>query len=179
MIYGRAPELDHIAFVSLGSCADIPKALSVLGAMEIKAKAIADLDFGYTNARSSGLLGKDDQDLIDIKALLESLQPVHGFTLNGNGLPQTHKNGGWAAEDIWALVAQDATGSVIAKCTHEALKAHGVWVWTEGCIERVTGWGHKGEDAILEQEEQLRKMSAANINSMMPSLGRCFEWIMG
>lgn len=177
MIYGRTSELDHIAFVSLGSCADIPKALSVLSAMEVKAKAIADLDFGYTNARSSGLLGKDDQDLIDIKALLGELQSVHGFTLNGNGLPQTHKNGGWAAADVWALVAQDAVGSVIAKRTHDALKTHGIWVWPDGCIERVTGWDHKGEDAILEQEEKLRNMSAANINLMMPSLGRCLEWM--
>ena len=178
MIYGRAPELDHVTFISLGSCADIPKALPVLGAMGIKTRAIADLDFGYTNARSGGLLDKDGQDLIDVKALLGTLQQAHGFTLNGNGLPQTQKNGGWSAADVWSLIAQDANGSAIAKNTHDMLKAQAVWIWPDGCIEQVTGCDDKGEDAILKQEEQLRKMTAADIDATMPSFRECFEWIL-
>lgn len=178
MIYGRSPELDHITFISLGSCADIPKALPVLGAMEIKTRAVADLDFGYTNARSGGLLGKDGQDLVEVKALLETLQPAHGFALNGNGLPQTQKNGGWAASDVWSLIVRDVNGSAIAKRTHDALKAQSVWIWPDGCIEQVMGCDDKGEDAILEQEERLRNMSTAEIDAAMPSFRECFEWIL-
>ncbi|MGH1359929.1 MAG: ATP-dependent nuclease [Burkholderiaceae bacterium] len=178
MIYGHPPELDHITFVSLGSCADIPKALPVLRAMGIKTRAVADLDFGYTNARSGGLLDKDGKDLTDIKAILCALQPVHEFTLNGNGLPQTEKNGGWAASDVWSVVAQDGSGSAVALRTHEELKIKDVWIWPVGCIEQVTGCADKGEDAILEQEEQLRGMSAVDIDSTMPRFRGCFEWIL-
>jgi putative ATP-dependent endonuclease of OLD family len=178
MIYGRAPELDHITFISLGSCADIPKALPVLDAMGIKTRAVADLDFGYTNARSGGLLDKDGQDLTDVKAILAALRPVHGFTLNGNGLPQTQKNGGWTAADVWSLVAQDTNGSAIARQTQEALQAQGVWIWPDGCIEQVTGCVDKGEDAIFEQEEKLRNMSADDIDATMPSFKGFFEWIL-
>lgn len=178
MIYGRAPELDHVTFISLGSCADIPKALPVLGAMGIKTRAVADLDFGYTNARSGGLLDKDGQDLVEIKALLGALQPAHGFTLNGNGLPQTQKDGGWAAADVWSLIAKDVKGSAIAKRTHEMLKGQSVWIWPDGCIEQVTGCDDKGENAILEQEEQLRSMSSAEIDMTMPGFRECFEWIL-
>lgn len=178
VLYGHLPELDHITFISLGSCADIPKALPVLHSMGIKARAVADLDFGYTHARSGGLLDKDGQDLMDVKTILEALEPVLEFTLNGNGLPQTQKNGGWTASDVWSVVAQDANGSAVAQRTHEELKTKDVWIWPVGCIEQVTGFIDKGEDAILEQEEQLRDMSAANIDSTMPSFRECFEWIL-
>jgi putative ATP-dependent endonuclease of the OLD family len=176
-LFQHPPEADHIAFISLGSCADIPKALPVLEAMGIKSRAVADLDFGYTHARSGGLLSKDDQDLADIKLVLTRLKGVHGFTLNGNGLPQSEKNGGWSAADAWAIVGSDADGKVIALKTHEALKSKQTWVWPRGCIEQIIACADKGEDAILEQEDKLREMSAEDIDRDMPEFRRCFEWI--
>ena len=176
-LFQHPPEADHIAFISLGSCADIPKALPVLEAMGIKSRAVADLDFGYTHARSGGLLPKDGPDLADIKLVLTRLQGVHGFALNGNGLPQSEKNGGWSAADAWAIVGSDADGKVIALRTHEALKIKQTWVWPLGCIEQVTACADKGEDAILEQEDKLRAMSAEDIDRDMPEFRRCFEWI--
>lgn len=177
ILFKHPPEVDHIAFISLGSCADIPKALPVLEAMGIKSRAVADLDFGYTNARSGGLLPKDGQDLADIKVVLARLQGVHGFTLNGNGLPQSEKNGGWSAADAWAVAANDADGKGIALRTHEALKPKNTWVWQLGCIEQVTACVDKGEDAILEQENKLRAMSVEDIDREMPDFRICFEWI--
>jgi hypothetical protein len=52
-----------------------------------------------------------------------------------------------------------------------------VWVWPQGCIEQVTGVGDKGEDAIIEQEERLRSMSAAEIDEEMNAFKACFAWI--
>jgi predicted ATP-dependent endonuclease of OLD family len=174
---GQAPDLDHIAFVSLGSCADIPKALPVLAAMGIRACAIADLDFAYTHARKGGLLDKDAKDEADARRILARLQPNHGFTLNGNGLPQTDKQGGWLAADVWALFAADEEGKVIAKVSHDALQHAGVWAWPQGCVEQVTGADDKGEDAIIEQEQRLRDMSAAEVEEQMPAFRACFDWI--
>jgi len=135
------------------------------------------LDFGYTHARSGGLLPKDDQDLANIKSVLTRLKGVHGFTLNGNGLPQSEKNGGWSAADAWAIVGSDAEGKDIALKTHEALKSKQTWVWPRGCIEQVIACADKGEDAILEQEDKLREMSPEVIDRDMPEFRRCFEWI--
>lgn len=177
ILFQHPPEVDHIAFISLGSCADIPKALPVLEAMGINTRAIADLDFGYTNARSGGLLPKDDQDLTDMKAALSRLQGTHGFSLNGNGLPQSERNGGWSAADAWAVAANDPGGKAIALITHEALKPKKVWVWPLGCIEQVTACVDKGEDAILEQEDKLRAMSVEDMDREMPDFRSCFEWI--
>ena len=178
IIYQRYPEVDNIAFISLGSCSGIPKALSVLEAMGIKAMAVADLDFGFTHARTGGLLDKDAQDLVDIKALLAALEPVHGFSLAGNGLPQNQKNG-WNASDAWALVAGEPNGKLLADSTHEALKEQSVWIWPAGCIEQVTGCETKGEEAIREQEDMLGSMDADALNTAMPDFRACFDWIRG
>ncbi|WP_417546036.1 ATP-dependent nuclease [Marinobacter sp.] len=176
-IYRQAPELDHIAFVSLGSCADIPKALTVLSAMGIQACAVADLDFAYTHARKSGLLERDGEDIQAAKQVLDRLKQEQGFTLSGNGLPQNDNRSGWSAADAWACYAVDRDGQAIALSSHETLKYGGVWVWLEGCIEQVTKADHKGEDAIAEQEDTLRGLSAAEIEQQMPAFKACFDWI--
>lgn len=174
-LYQRSPDLDHIAFVSVGGCPNFAKALSVLSAMDIRACAIADLDFAYINARNSGLLERDGADMASAKAALKRLQLEHGFTLGGNGLPQ--KCNQWSAADIWACFASNEEGLGIAQGSHEALKASRVWAWPQGCIEQVTGADDKGEDAIMEQEQQLRAMSAAEIEQQMPAFKACFDWI--
>ncbi|ROO36387.1 hypothetical protein SAHL_02580 [Salinisphaera orenii YIM 95161] len=176
-LYDQTPELDHIAFVSPGSCADFPKALSVLTAMGIQACAVADLDFAYTHARSGGLLPRDSEDMANAKALLGRLQSDVGFTLGGNGLPQTDRKTGWNAADAWAHFAVDENGCAIVEGSHKDLKANKVWIWRQGCIEHVTGAAGKGEDAIIEQEDQLRALSAADIEQQMPAFKACFDWI--
>ena len=176
-LYGQAPEQDHVAFVSLGSCADIPKALPVLAAMGIRACAVADLDFAYTHARSGGLLNREAADMADAKRVLARLQTDHGFTLNGNGLPQNDKQAGWLAADVWACFAADEEGKAVAEGSHDALKQANVWAWPQGCIEQVTGADDKGENAIIEQEQRLRDMSATEIEQQMPAFKACFDWI--
>lgn len=174
-LYQRSPDLDHIAFVSVGGCNSFAKALFVLSAMDIRACAIADLDFAYTHARRSDLLERDGADLTAAKAALNRLQLEHGFTLNGNGLPQ--KCSQWSAADIWACFASDEEGQGIAQGSHETLKASRIWAWPQGCIEQVTCADDKGEDAIIEQERQLRTMSAEEIEQQMPAFKACFDWI--
>ena len=175
-LFQRPPELDHIAFVSLGSCADIPKALPVLAAMGIKACAVADLDFAYTHARKSGMLSNTADDMERTKEILKRLRATHGFSLSDDGLPQSDKRSGWTAADIWACYAGDSESEKVIRDTHEALKSAGVWVWEKGCIEQVIGTNAKGEDAIRDQEEAMRSLSADEIISSMPLLQSCFLW---
>ncbi len=174
-LYGQPMELDHTTVLSLGSCSDIPKALPVLKAMGIKACAVVDLDFAFVEARKAGILPKEDEFTQAAIKLLKELQPDHGFALAGSGFPQ--KSQEWKAADVWALLASEAKGVPIVRAVHEQLHAHGIWVWTQGCIEDVTGEAAKGEDAIVAQEEQLRSMNAKEINEQMPAFGSCFEWI--
>lgn len=176
-LYGQPLELDHTCVVALGSCSDIPKALSVLRAMDIKACAVADLDFAFTEARkgSTPILPKDGEDVMNSKVILQRLQPLHGFTLAGNGLPQN--DGSWKAADVWALVGKEPDGKAIVESVHTQLKGHNIWVWPQSCIEHVFGATKKGEEAIIRQEEGLQKLEVEQIEQQMPALKECFEWI--
>lgn len=180
-LYGHAPELDHIAFISLGSCSGIPKALPVLKVMGIKACAIADLDFAFTHARSGNksLLPENDENIMQAKTALIRLQKEAGFTLNGNGLPVNDKKAGMMAADTWALLAQDDEGKKVTIKTQEALTDQNVWVWSKGCIEQITGATDKGESAITDQEKKLHGMETGQIGKEMPEFKQCFEWIRG
>lgn len=178
---GRHPELDQVAFVAVGSCSDIPKALPVLAAMGIEACGIADLDFAFTEARKGQkpMLPKDDHTLVCSKEVLKRLQAQHGFPLGDNGLPVKDKKTGWQAADTWALFALDPEGAKISTGLHNTLRAQGLWVWTAGCIEDITGFPEKGEDAILAQELAIEPMDAEEIKATMPEIKRCFDWLDG
>lgn len=176
-LYQYPPDLDHIAFVSLGSCSDIPKALPVLAAMDIRACAVADLDFAYTHARTGRLLDREAEDMAEARRVLARLQHEHGFTLGGNGLPQNDYQAGWPAPDVWACFSADKEGWELVQSSHNALKEGGVWTWTQGCLEQVTNTDKKGEDAIIEQETRLREMSGVEIEQHMPAFKACFDWI--
>lgn len=176
---GRHPELDQVAFVAVGACSDIPKALAVLAAMGIQACGIADLDFAFTEARKGQklMLPKDDETLARTKAALKRLQPQHGYLLGGNELPTKDKNTGWQAADTWAVFAQDAEGIEISASLHDALLEQHVWIWKAGCIENVTGHDEKGEDAILDQELAISTMDGVAIQTAMPAIVQCFRWL--
>lgn len=179
-LLGRQPELDQIAFVSIGSCSDIPKALPVLSAMGIKALAIADLDFAFTEARKgqNQMLPKGDDLLNSTMAILKRLQSSTTFPLGDNGLPTRDKKTGWQAAKTWALFARDAEGKKIAESVQHALKGKGVWIWSAGCIEDVTGHQEKGEDAILAQEEAISAMSPEQISEQMAEFKSCIDWLI-
>lgn len=176
---GRHPELDQVAFVAVGACSDIPKALPVLEAMGIQACGIADLDFAFTEARKGQqpMLPKEDQPLVQSKSVLRRLQPEHGYLLGDNGLPMKDKRTGWQAADTWAVFAQDGDGAHISAGLHDALLEKRVWIWKAGCLENVTGHEEKGEDAIMAQELAIGAMDAAAIEQSMPMVAHCFAWL--
>lgn len=178
-LYGRSAELDQIAFVSLGSCSDIPKALPVLKAMGINSCAVADLDFAFTTARrgTTPLLIKEGEDIQKAKSILKRLHDTDGIPLTEDGLPTKDKITGRQAADTWALLARDVQGKEVALKAHSDLIPFGIWVWPNGCIEQVTDHQEKGENAIIDQENQLRDMSATDIDAKMPEFKQCFEWI--
>lgn len=178
-VYSDSPESDGVAFVSLGSCADIPKALPVLQAMGVSACAVADLDFAFTHARvgNHALLPADAPEMKDAKTTLAALKADGKIALGDNGLPCGSKTGGPNAAEAWEIFAADSNGSAAATTAQDNLKAKSVWVWPRGCIETVTGFSGKGEAAIAAQEAMLLSMDAAAIDSKMPAIRECLDWV--
>lgn len=176
-LYGCSPELDHICFISLGSCSSIHKGVTVLASMGIKYGVIADLDFAFTHARSgtSSWLDKSSADMTTAKEILQRLSAQHGFVLAGNGLPLNQNN--HSAASVWSLFASDPDGSIVSQQVHELLKEHHTWVWPSGTIEDILVTQEKGEDAIIEQEERLRGLTAEQIDAQIPNFRVCLDWM--
>lgn len=176
---GKRPELDHVCLVSLGGAANIIKGMAVLKAMGIKCGAIADLDFAFVDARkgAGALLDKDGADIAKAKAVLQRLQGGLGFRLGDNGLPA--KSPEFTAAQVWAAMAADEHGAIVAGDVHDALVAQGVWVWSQGCIEDVLGVDDKGEDVIQAQEDRLTAMSKEDVEAQFSTAAACVLWIDG
>lgn len=173
--FGRAPGADRTGIVPLGGSGNFHLAFGVLRAMEIEAKIVADLDYAFRHAKEiTG--GKDSPDMEAVKNILERLQKVHGFELEG-ALPKRDKLGVWSAAKVWALFAKDADGAKIALAEHTKLLAHGVWVWKEGTFEDVLGVSDKGEDAIQALEQNLPKLKAADLKAKFPEIGKFLDWL--
>lgn len=178
-LFEVSPEADGIAFVTLGSCSDIPKALPVLRAMKIPACAIADLDFAFLQARTGALalLDLDGEDLGAVATVFRGLQDSRNLSLNNMGFPQNSKSGGPSAAEAWAVFSKDGDGRQIVKSVHDSLKKKHVWVWSCGSIEDVMGDKGKSEASLAAREERLSKMDPADIAQEMPELRDCLEWI--
>ena len=177
-VYGNPPEHDRIAFISLGACSDIPKALPVLEAMAIQAFAIVDLDFAFVSGRTS-VLPSDGLDLAKAKALLKIMATSHGWKLGDNGLPTKSSAPGKTASELWAQFAVEKDASAPITEARKALLVKGIWAWSKGCIEDVIGSQGKGEDAIIENESKFMTLTPEEIRSEMPEMVASFEWIRG
>jgi hypothetical protein len=153
--------------------------MAVLRSMGITCGAVADLDFGYTHARSGrhAWLDKNNEDMARVKAVLQRLQPQHDFEIGGNGLPTN--NGIVSAAAAWSLFAADDEGAALANEVHTALKEHCLWAWPVGCIEDILGEEDKGEEAIQRQEDRLRAFTPADVVAEMPMARDCLDWIAG
>lgn len=178
-LYGRTPEEDRITFVSLGSCEDISKAISVLKAMRIKPYGIVDLDFAFVAGRKCGTLDKQGQDLANAKSILASLAASRNWTLGNNGLPNKKTAPDLSTAGVWAEFAKQHEAQASITTARESLIHKGIWAWSTGAIEDVMGYSAKGEDAIIAQEQRLRDMPADEIRDTMPELIEAFNWIRG
>ena len=121
-VYGNPPEHDRIAFISLGACTDIPKALPVLEAMAIQAFAIVDLDFAFVSGRSS-VLSSEGADLVKAKELLKAMATSHGWKLGESGLPTKSSAPGKTASELWAQFAAESDASAPIAEARNALLA--------------------------------------------------------
>lgn len=173
--HGRTPRADRTGVVPMGGSGNFHNAFAVLKAMEINVRIVADLDYAFGNAKH--ISGEADApNLNAVKAILSKLQATHGFPLD-SGMPTKDKTGTWTAAKVWRLFAQDSAGATIAAAQHKKLKKHGVWVWKEGTIEDVLSIADKGEEVIQQLEQDLPKLSAAQLAAQYPSMAEFLVWL--
>lgn len=111
---------------------NIPGMLSILSEMNIPAKALADLDFAFTVAKTKKLIDKDHPALEACLEIIQELQTEHGFELNGRN---PTKGNNFKASDIYELLASQEKSKEPIGVIREYFKENSIWVWSLGAIE--------------------------------------------
>ncbi|MCD9537294.1 ATP-dependent nuclease [Photobacterium carnosum] len=122
------------ALVIAEGCAGIHKMGRILNRIGIPFKALVDLDYVFTTARTANLLASDDPHLMEAIPLLSASSVNNNFELDGGVLPK--KTGHRKAYEAYELFADSPEAIDVINELHNSLKAKNYWLWTKGAIEK-------------------------------------------
>jgi putative ATP-dependent endonuclease of OLD family len=163
------------ALVAQSGVNDTKKSLEILEAMDLPSKAVCDLDYCFTGAIIHGFISDSDQDLIDLKAMLPSLEHSHNVSLNGNGLPKN--NNTITAAGAFEVLASQQAAIPLIDALHIKMKAQNIWVWKKGAIEAHIGTASKNERAWAQFKHDVLANGLAQTCSDHQSLLDLVEWL--
>lgn len=163
------------ALVAQSGVNDTKKSLEILRAMDLPSKAICDLDYCFTGAVRDGFLLSTDQDLLNLKILLQGLPQSNGVTLNGNGLPKTN-NIITAAKAFEVLASLQAAVPFIDSL-HRKMQAQNIWVWKKGAIEAHLGIASKDESAWAKFKQDIGVSGLSSVCADYQSVIDLIGWI--
>ncbi|ELB2885882.1 ATP-dependent endonuclease [Vibrio alginolyticus] len=131
---GRPFNVHKTALVIADGCSGIHKMGRILKRIGIPYKALVDLDYVFTTAKSAKLLQEDDAHLAAALPLLSASAAQNGFELDGGVLPK--RTGNLRAYEAYELFADEEGASDLILALHEQLKEQNYWLWTKGAIEK-------------------------------------------
>ena len=137
----RSLRSDRIGIVRLSSSGDTAKALEVLSAMGISARALVDLDYAFKQAVSSRLIPKTNVHIASTKKWFSVNKDTYSIALCVEGLPTKGSDGG--AEGAYRKMSNDPGNHELIQALHDELKEKSIWLWRKGSIEQVIGIGKK------------------------------------
>jgi predicted ATP-dependent endonuclease of OLD family len=129
---GKTLGESKLALVIATGSPNIPGMLAILNEMNIPAKALADLDFAFTVAKSKGLIDKNNPELEGCLDILVEIQPTHGFCLNGRN---PTRGNDFKASDIFELLALQDKAKDKIEIIRQHFISQSIWVWSKGAIE--------------------------------------------
>ena len=141
-VIGKTLGQEKLALVAQNGASNTGKSLKILGAMDLPAKAIVDLDYAFTGAVQAGFLEATDCDIAATKVILKRLEQQAKITLHEDGLP---KKGQVKSAKAFEILANEQDAKNYIKNIHDKLKCQGLWIWTKGAIEAHIGTKNKDE----------------------------------
>lgn len=148
---GHSYAHDKGCIVSGSSSSTLLPMMQILRAVGFFPKALADLDFAFKVAPSSGLVNPVSQPFIDCKNWFVANAPGLGIYLDANGFP-TRKGPNGAgmsayspaeAFELLAVAMPNEIDQIV-----QTLRAQDVWVWPSGAIEAHLGIGKNDTDRV-------------------------------
>jgi len=173
----RTLPLERTALVCTGSVDDYPKCLRILAALDLPAKAVADVDFAFRGAVRAGFIAAGDEDVVACKAVLARLTQTHGVILDDAGLPK--KGGPISPSEAFALMARDDMAVPHVGRLHDKLLGRQIWLWRKGSIEDHIGIDGKNEDAWADFASAVAARGYEAVVADADGLSAMFEWVCG
>jgi putative ATP-dependent endonuclease of the OLD family len=163
------------ALIGLDGVENIPNAKSVLLAMGIPTKAIADLDFIFRGAVARGLVSETDARFLKCLEILKRLEVDGKVSLHDDGLPTAH-NGEKAAK-AFELMSSEADAHPHIDLLHDSLKDQGIWTWKKGTIETHLGLASKKPSEHMRFLEQINEASFLDELSDIEGIKELLIWL--
>lgn len=132
---GKTLGQNNAALIETGSVDNIGKTMSILHEMDLPSKAIVDLDYVFKGAIHNNYIDQDDEDLVALKDLLQSLRDDNVIEMRGD-LPNAKH---------CAVMAQDIRSHDAINSLHNKLQPRNIWLWKLGAIESHLGLTAKNE----------------------------------
>lgn len=162
------------ALIAQSGVNDTKKSLHILEAMDLPAKAIADLDYGLNGAIAHGFIDRNDPDILGIKSILIRLSQEEKVTLNGNSLP---KNGIVTAAEAFEILANEADAQPLIESLHNKMKLENIWLWKRGAIEAHIGTNSKDEQSWAAFKRNVDENGLQQVCPDFDSLQELVEWL--
>ncbi|GAA0700718.1 hypothetical protein GCM10009104_32240 [Marinobacterium maritimum] len=165
---------DKHALVAQSGVNDTKKSLQILEAMDLPAKAIADLDYGLNGAISHGFIDRDDGDIVGIKNIFVRLSQEGRVTINGNNLP---RNGIVKASEAFEILANEQDAQPLIDSLHNKMKLQNIWLWKKGAIEAHIGTGSKDEKSWAAFKNSVDEVSLQQVCPDFDGIRELVEWL--
>ncbi|MEC5395860.1 ATP-dependent nuclease [Bergeyella sp. RCAD1439] len=166
------------AFVRLDGSGNTKKTMQVLKTMDLPTKAIVDLDYAMKNGISEGYLQANDEDINACLTELLNIAPTNNIFIGADGWPSKNGNSITAA-DAFAILAQSQNTKQNIENICLKMRAHNIWVWKKGTIEKHLNLSGKNE-AIWANF--CNNLETSNLQTLLPNdyeeIEDCINWLL-
>jgi putative ATP-dependent endonuclease of OLD family len=174
-VKGRTLRADKMGIVQLSGSGDTGKALRVVQAIGISARALVDLDYAFRQAVRTGLVAADHPSRVSVRQWFQTNRDTHKFELDQEGFPTKKSTGG--AEGAFRVMSKDPANEAAIQRLHDDLKSQDIWMWKKGSIEQVMGIDLKNNPtAIVSKCLELGTQGSSILAEEAECLAFC-DWL--
>ncbi|HHF2938145.1 TPA: AAA family ATPase [Vibrio diabolicus] len=168
-IKGKTFGQNNAALIETGSVDNIGKTMKILFEMDLPSKAIVDLDYVFKGAVHNNFIEDDDEDLVILRQLLQSLHDDEVIEMRGD-LPNAKH---------CSVMAQDERSHNAINSLHDKLRDRNIWLWKKGAIEAHLGLRAKNENewARFKTDAENPDVGIQNACHDFDSVQQLIEWL--
>jgi putative ATP-dependent endonuclease of OLD family len=176
-VTGRTLLNHKTALVEMSGSGNTKKAMKVLEVMDLPTKAVVDLDFALKLGIVEGYLHANDVDVQACKDHLLTINVANNISIGADGWPQKNQN--LSAAESFAILAQEAQILPNIDAVFNKMKAHRIWVWKKGTIEKHLNLNGKKEAVWAKFIDDLEN---SNLPTLLPNdfveIQNCINWLL-